>query len=64
MDRDDDIAVSLPPAPPPAPAKREATIEAALRQFDGETPRAPPGPNADGLPAPSSGHSSPRRLSR
>jgi hypothetical protein len=44
MDRDDDIAVSLPPAPPPAPAKREATIEAALRQFDGETPRAPAAP--------------------
>jgi len=44
MDRDDDIAVSLPPAPPPAPARREAAIEAALRQYDGEAPRAPAAP--------------------
>lgn len=44
MERDDDIAVSLPPAPPPAPAKREAAIEAALRQFDGDAPRTPATP--------------------
>jgi hypothetical protein len=44
MDRDDDIAVSLPPAPPPAPARREAAIEAALRQYDGEAPRTAAAP--------------------
>jgi len=31
----DDIAASLPEPPPPAPARREAAIEAALRRFDG-----------------------------
>ncbi|MDB5672373.1 MAG: hypothetical protein JWO25_3332 [Alphaproteobacteria bacterium] len=43
MSRDEDIAASLPDPPPPAPARREATIEAALRRFDegGEAARSP-----------------------
>jgi len=32
---DDDIAASIPKAPPPAPARREAAISEALRRFDG-----------------------------
>src|SRR5688500_12610840 len=31
----DDIAASLPQPPPPAPVRRDAAIEAALRRFDG-----------------------------
>ena len=34
MTGDEDIAGSLPAPPPPAPARREAAIEAALRRFD------------------------------
>lgn len=36
MDTDDDIAASLPQPPPPAPARRDAAIEAAMRRFDGK----------------------------
>ncbi|WP_375195345.1 tetratricopeptide repeat protein [Sphingobium sp.] len=32
----DDLGLSLPDPPPPAPARREAAIEAALARFDGE----------------------------
>src|SRR4051812_13268277 len=35
MGGDDDIAASLPRPPFPAPARREAAIEEALRRFDG-----------------------------
>ncbi|MBY8826274.1 tetratricopeptide repeat protein [Sphingomonas colocasiae] len=35
MVNDGDIAAALPDPPPPAPARREAAIEAALRRFDG-----------------------------
>lgn len=36
MDTDDDIAASLPEPPPPAPARRDAAIEAAMQRFDGK----------------------------
>lgn len=40
MAGDEDLAHSLPAPPPPAPARREAAIEVALRRFDGSE-RAP-----------------------
>jgi tetratricopeptide (TPR) repeat protein len=39
MAEDKDMALSLPPVPPAAPARREAAIEAALRRFDGAEER-------------------------
>jgi len=42
MGVDEDIAASLPEPPPPAPARRDAAIEAALRRFDGDESPAPP----------------------
>jgi tetratricopeptide (TPR) repeat protein len=41
MGGDDDIAASLPRPPFPAPARREAAIEEALRRFDGGSARPP-----------------------
>jgi tetratricopeptide (TPR) repeat protein len=38
MDSDDQIAASLPRPPLPAPARRQAAIDEALRQFDGLPP--------------------------
>jgi Flp pilus assembly protein TadD len=35
MPDDKDLALSLPDPPPPAPTRREAAIETALRRFDG-----------------------------
>src|SRR4051812_21624894 len=45
MASDDDIAAFLPTPPQPAPAKRAAAIDAAMRRFDGveDAPRAAPG---------------------
>lgn len=51
MVNDDDIAASLPDPPPPAPVRREAAIEAALRRFDGQTADATP-PSAQARPRP------------
>src|SRR3982751_4061724 len=44
MASDDDIAAFLPTPPRPAPAKRAAAIDAAMRRFDGvdDAPRAAP----------------------
>lgn len=39
---DDDIAASLPEPPPPAPARRDAAIEVALRRFDAAGAGTPP----------------------
>ncbi|MEO7177803.1 MAG: tetratricopeptide repeat protein, partial [Allosphingosinicella sp.] len=36
-----DIAAALPTAPPPAPARRAAAIDLALRRFDGKTEAVP-----------------------
>jgi tetratricopeptide (TPR) repeat protein len=54
MDGDDDIAASLPRPPLPAPARREAAIEEALRRFDGggERPRGPAAARRAARPAP------------
>jgi hypothetical protein len=41
MGSDDDISRSLPRPPFPAPARREAAIEEALRRFDGGAARPP-----------------------
>jgi tetratricopeptide (TPR) repeat protein len=41
----DDIAASLPDPPPPAPARRAAAIEQALRRFDGAAQHAAPAPS-------------------
>lgn len=38
---DEDIAASLPEPPPPAPARRDAAIGAAMARFDGVSPAAP-----------------------
>src|SRR4051812_26133101 len=48
MEKDDDIAAFLPTPPQPAPAKRKAAIEAAMRRFDGsdEAPQAVVPPRA------------------
>src|SRR6478672_8180450 len=48
MERDEDIAAFLPTPPHPAPAKRSAAIEAAMRRFDGveETPASVTPPRA------------------
>ncbi len=40
MATEEDIAASLPEAPPPAPARREAAIGEAMRRFDGMPDRA------------------------
>src|SRR5512140_3127666 len=34
MSGDDDIAARLPEPPPPAPARRQVAIDAAMRRFD------------------------------
>src|SRR5688572_28501710 len=39
MGMDDKLAASLPEPPLPAPARRQAAIEEALRRFDGGAPR-------------------------
>jgi tetratricopeptide (TPR) repeat protein len=49
MGSDDDIAASLPRPPLPAPARREAAIEEALRRFDGGG-ALPPAPTGRGHP--------------
>ena len=38
----DDLSAMLPPPPPPRPMRRDATIAAALRRFDGEPDLADP----------------------
>lgn len=38
---DNDLSALLPDPPPPRPARREATIEEALRRFDGGSQQAP-----------------------
>src|SRR3954468_15124679 len=60
MDRDDDIAAFLPTPPHPAPAKRTAAIEAAMRRFDGveEVPASVTPPRAA---RPASAWPTPRR---
>jgi hypothetical protein len=54
MGSDDDIAASLPRPPLPAPARREAAIDEALRRFDGGGARPPVavGGNRTARPAP------------
>ena len=64
MAADDDIAPLLPTPPQPAPAKRIAAIEAAMRRFDGteEPPHAAPRPATPPRGArPMSGWPAPRR---
>jgi hypothetical protein len=50
MGSDDDIASALPRPPLPAPARREAAIEAAMRRFDGDS-ALPPRLSADAVGA-------------
>lgn len=50
MGSDDRIAASLPQPPLPAPARRTAAIEAALRRFDGEQATDAGGPRARAAP--------------
>src|SRR6476661_7925880 len=51
MDRDEDIAAFLPTPPQPAPARRTAAIEAAMRRFDGDEAPAPVTPPRAARPA-------------
>lgn len=53
MTGDDDIAARLPDPPPPAPARRQAAIDAAMRRFDGaERAIAAPRPWREGFARP------------